>query len=409
MKILFTEGSSVSARQALYCLGPRHTIDILDPAPFCQCRFSRFVRKWYRCPSFSREPETYLSFLIERLRAERYDVLLPTHEQVFLLARFRDELRRYTALALPPAAVLDQMLSKACFVRVLAELGLPCPPTEIVRDRAGLLRTAKFPGFVKLAYSTAGEGVRLVRDAAELTRVAAEFDRRGWLDGSAEILVQRPATGNKRAVTAVLQHGRLVASHCVQSCAIGVGGSGMAEVSVAHPEAIAPLERIGAHFQWHGAICLEYFHDPASGRIELIECNPRVAQSSNAWLSGVNLCEQLVEVSLDRQVSPLSPGRVGVHSHQGFLVLMAKALEGTGRPALLGEIARWWRGRGLYQDSQDELTRPREDWLSIVPAAAVALLLVARPGAAKGLVTRTVNNYSLHQTAVEAMRRVKIL
>jgi len=407
LKILLTDGSSASALQALYGLGPRHTIDILDPAPFCQCRFSRYVRRWYRCPSYSREPEAYLAFLIDRLRAERYDVLLPTHEQVFLLARFRDELSRYAGLALPAFEALDQMMSKASFTRLLAELGLPYPPTNIVRDRAGLLASDAFPFYAKLAYSTAGEGVRYVADADQLRRVVDDFEAAGWLDGRAEILVQTPAVGSKRAVTGVFQHGRLVASHCVETRAIGVGGSGMAEVGVSHAEAMEPLTRLGTHLQWHGAVCLEYFYDPAAGEVRFIECNPRLAQSANAWLSGVNLGQQLVDVSLARQVSPLPPGRIGVRSHQGFLVLMAAALEGRSRWRLLTEIGRIWAGRGLYEDSQDELTRPREDWLSAVPATAVSLLLLAWPRAAKRLVTRTVNNYSLHQTAVEAMRGLR--
>ncbi len=406
LKILLTEGSSISARQVLYGLGSRHIIDIVDPARFCQCRFSRYVRRWYRCPVFSREPEAYLSFLLDRLRAEHYDVLLPTHEQVLLLAYFRDELRRYTGLALPDAEAVDHLMSKANFVRLLAKLELPYPATEIVRDRAGMLHSRPFPFFVKLAYSTAGEGVRFVPDADRLQQIGDEFERAGWLDGRAEILIQTPAAGDKRAVTAVFQHGVLVASHCVQSKAIGVGGSGMAEVSVAHGEVAEPLRQVGSKLNWHGAICLEYFYDPVADQVQFIECNPRIAQSSNAWLSGVNLAEQLVQVSLDRPVAPLVPGRVGVHSHEGFLILMAKALEGASRRALLGEIGQSWLRRGLYRDSQDELTRPGDDWLSFLPALGVSLLLLARPGAAGWLVTRTVNNYSLHQTAVEAIRRL---
>jgi hypothetical protein len=181
----------------------------------------------------------------------------------------------------------------------------------------------------------------------------------------------------------------------------------MAEVSVAHPEVAEPLRRVASHFQWHGAICLEYFFNPRSGQVQFIECNPRLAQSINAWFSGVNLAEQLVQVSLDRPVEPLPPGRVGVHSHQGFLVLMAKALEGAGRLRLLGELGRSWLRRGLYRESHNELTRLRDDWLSVLPGLGVSLLLLAWPGAARWLVTRTVNNYSLHQTAVEAIRRLR--
>lgn len=404
MKILLTEGSSASCRQALWGLGRNHEVDILDPSPLCQCRFSRLVRRWYRCPSFSREPRAYLAFLVDRLRRGHYDVLLPTHEQVYLLARFQEELRQYAALAVPSFEAIELMMGKASFIRVLDQLGLPYPATRIVRDRPGLLEATTFPCFVKLAFSTAGEGVRAIGDRQQLERCADEFQAAGWLDGNAEILVQAPAVGRKRAATAIARHGRILASHCVETRAVGVGGSGMAEVGVDHQEIIQPLQRIAEHFQWHGAICIEYFFEPETGRVELLECNPRIAQSGNAWLSGLNLAELLVDVSLDRPVEPPAPARLGVRSHQGFLVLMAAALNGAGRGELLREIIRARRGKGLYRDSENELSRLGDDWLSVVPATAVSALLVAYPKAAQTLVRRTVLNYSLHQTAVEAMR-----
>ncbi len=407
LTILFTEGSSTSARQALYALGPRHTIDILDPARLCQCRFSRYVRRWYRCPSYSREPEAYLEFLFERLQAGRYDVLLPTHEQVFLLARFRQALLGRAGLALPAFESVDRLMNKATFARLLEELGLPYPATEMVVDRAGLLRPRDFPLYVKVAYSTAGQGVRLVQDRAELEAAADQLAETGFLDGRTELLVQRPARGIKRGATAVFQRGQLASAHCEESRAIGVGGSSMAKVSVEHPEMLEHLRRLGEHLQWHGALCVEYFYEASTGRVEFIECNPRIGETATAWLSGANLCEQLVQVSLDRTVAPLPPGRAGVRTHQGFLVLTARALEGAGRCRLLAEVGRAWTGRGLYRDAQNELTRPGDDWLSVLPWLGVSLLLLARPGAAQWLVTNTVNNYSLHQAAVEVMRTLR--
>ena len=46
MKVLFTEGSSLTAREFLSVLGPAgHWIEVLDPSPACLCRFSRWTRK----------------------------------------------------------------------------------------------------------------------------------------------------------------------------------------------------------------------------------------------------------------------------------------------------------------------------------------------------------------------------
>src|SRR4051812_36002702 len=118
LKILLTEGSSISSRQLLYDLGPNHTIDILDPSRLCLSRFSRYVRKWYRCPSFGKDPHGFLKCLSERLRAEAYDVLLPPHDEVFLIARVREALEKFVALAIPDFDLIERLQSKLQFLKI---------------------------------------------------------------------------------------------------------------------------------------------------------------------------------------------------------------------------------------------------------------------------------------------------
>jgi predicted ATP-grasp superfamily ATP-dependent carboligase len=406
LKILLTEGSSTSARQTLYALGPRHTIDVLDSARLGQGRFSRYVRRWYRCPSFSKDPEGYLASLTERLLTGEYDVLFPPHEEAFLLARFRESLGRYAGLALPDFDALDRLMSKAKFIRLLDEVGLPHPASTMVHTREELERVRDLPCYVKVAYSTAGCGVRLVRNVSQLREVADEFEQAGWLSGRNEIVIQQPAVGIKGGMTGIYQSGRLVGFHGCESRAIGVGGSSMAQLGKTLSKVAEDMRRLGAYLNWHGAMSVEYFYEAATGQLQYYECNPRIGETVNALLSGANLCEQLVQISLGRQVEPLPQGREGVRTHQGFLILVAKALEGAGRLKLAAELFRMWTGRGLCRASEDELTRPREDWLSVFPALGVSLLLLAWPRAAPRLVKQTVENYSLHQTSVEAIRRL---
>ena len=153
-KILMTEGSSLSARQSLYALGPWHTIDVFDPSALCQGRFSRYVRRWYRCPNFAKQPEDFLRFLVERLQDESYDVLLPTHEQVYLLSKYRDSFSKHVGLALPEFSSLQRMQDKAQFMHLLDELELPHPETAYVTTRSELERPWQFPCYIKLAHST---------------------------------------------------------------------------------------------------------------------------------------------------------------------------------------------------------------------------------------------------------------
>src|SRR5207245_1999108 len=93
---------------------------------------SRHVRWCHRCPPFAADPAGYLRTLLDVLRSGRHDVLLPVHDQVFLVARFRDLLADRVGLAVPEFEALAQVQSKASFSRLLDALGLPQPPTQIV-------------------------------------------------------------------------------------------------------------------------------------------------------------------------------------------------------------------------------------------------------------------------------------
>ena len=244
--MLLTEGSSLSARQAVYALGRcGFQIDICDPKPFlCQAHISRYVGLCYRCPSFTSNPLGYVRFLSRRLRRGAYDVLLPVHDQAYLLARFREPLRRLAGLAVPEFTAMERLQSKAEFLRLLVELNLPHPKTVLVRDRPALERACSYPCYIKLPYSTAGCGVWYVAGPEDLRPVADLLEKKGLLDGSHQVLVQQPAPGVLGVVQCVFQHGRLVGGHCYITRATGVGGSAAARQSVHHPLVLEHLTRL---------------------------------------------------------------------------------------------------------------------------------------------------------------------
>ncbi len=405
LEVLLSEGSSTSARQTLYGLGRAYRIDVLDPAGVTLCRFSRNVRRWYRCPSCAKTPLDYLRFLGHRLRANRYDVLLPTHEQAYLLARVRDQLQKYVGLALPPFDVFDRMQDKAKFVRLLDELGLPYPATTIVSTRKQLQGSWEYPCYLKLAHGTAGNAVARLEHADDMQQMADRLEREGAFDGDGEALVQQPAVGALAVIQAVFQQGRLVGSHCTQGLVQGVGGAPVSRISVSHPAVVEHIRRLGAHLQWHGPLFVEYFYDESTGGVQYLEANPRIGETLNATICGVDLCGQVIQVSLDEPVEPLPAGRIGIRSHQSMTILLAAALQGATRRRLLAELARQMSGRGLYRDSQDELARFGDDWPSVLPLAGVAAQLLMAPRLADRIVRQTVNNYSLPAAAAAAIRK----
>jgi predicted ATP-grasp superfamily ATP-dependent carboligase len=403
LRILFTEGSSVSAREALYDLGGRHSVDVLDPSRLCQCRFSRLARRVYRCPRFAADPCGYLKFLSARLAVGNYDVLLPLHDEIYLLSRVRTELAKRVAVAMADFPTVAVLQSKLRFLELARELELPCPETLVCSDPNELTRWAKYPAYLKLDVGTAGQTVRLVHDRGEVDRALDDFDERGWWRTGDPILLQQPGRGEQGVVRGIFNSGRLVGAHATALRVRGVGGSAVVREGVDEPIVLEHLRRIGERIGWHGALFGEYFLDGERGVPQFIEFNPRIGDSANAAFSGLDLMQQWVDVALGRDVDRTLP-RSGVWTHASILILMSKAMEGASRRELQQEIGRQLRAAGDYQHSHDELTRPRVDWLSVLPYAWVAGRLLFRPEAASRMVHDTVKNYALSTDAAARIR-----
>jgi hypothetical protein len=141
LHLLVSGGSSTSAREAITILGVSGDhVEVCDPTAWCLSRFSRFVRKFHRCPGLRTDPAGYLAFVERLIESGRFDVLLPTHEQGFLFAHVQQRLQGRIGLALPGFDSYRTAHSKAGFSRLLDRLALPRPPTRIVTSAQACAR-----------------------------------------------------------------------------------------------------------------------------------------------------------------------------------------------------------------------------------------------------------------------------
>jgi len=94
-KILLSEGSSLSSREAITALGlAGHRVELVSSDPMCLGRFSRFVSRLHPAPASGADPDGYLAAVLEAVTNSRIDALLPVHEQAYLFAAARKSLPR---------------------------------------------------------------------------------------------------------------------------------------------------------------------------------------------------------------------------------------------------------------------------------------------------------------------------
>jgi len=403
MRILLSEGSSTSAREAVTLLGRSgHHVEICDPDPHCIARFSRFVRKFHRCPGMGVDPQGYVAFMRELVATRRFDVLLPIHEQGLALAKVREALTPHVAIALPAFAAYQQALSKAGFSRLLSELGIPQPRTQLIGTPGQALARDDFPLALKSAIGTASRGVWIVRNGDELRAAVAQMREDQAFDDA--VLVQEYIDAPVEHAQAVFGEGRILGMHAYRQVARGAGGGDAIKESVHQPEVAEHLAVIGRHLDWHGALSVDYLAAETPAGIFYIDCNPRLVEPVNAMLAGHDLLDLLLKVTTGAQPAPLAPGRPGVRSHLAIQALLGCALRTRSRPALMRECWRLATGSGPYRGSQEELTPLRWDWPSVAPTVVLAHWLLANPGAAETMAGKRWGDHLLNPESVRLIR-----
>ena len=403
LRILLSEGSSTSAREAITILGlAGHHVEVCDPSPWCLARYSRFIRKFHRCPRLRTDPAGFLRFVERLLAARHFDVLLPTHEQGFLFARVEGRIKGHVGVALPEFESYRAVHSKAGFNRLLDELDLPQPPTRIVTSDDELRDAIRFPSVVKTSVGTASRGVWFVRDESDLNIALYELDSsHGFAD---EVLVQDLITGTTEKAQSVFCRGELIGFHAYRQVAAGVGGGEAIKESVDRPAMRGFIERIGRHLGWHGALSVDYIMPLDSATPLLIDCNPRLVEPFNAYRAGTDLVEILLGVSLGETPLVLPESRAGTRTHLAMQALLGVASREGTRRDVIWEAWQLLKETGPYVGSAEELTPVRLDWPSAVPLAITAAMLLASPKLANQLAR---GGFGAHLLDVGSIRTIE--
>jgi hypothetical protein len=404
LRVLVSEGSSTSAREAITILGlSGHRIEVCDPNPCALARFSRFVEKFHRCPGLRDDPAGYLVFVEKLLAAEHFDVLLPIHEQGFLLARVGQRLLDRVGLALPDFENYRIAHGKAGFSRLLDRLGLPQPATRILTSASELHDAIRFPCLIKTSVGTASRGVWLVRNADDLELALHDLNTSGAF--ADEVLVQEWVAGATEKAQAVFCRGRLVGFHAYRQIVAGAGGGDAIKQSVSRPKLRAHVAVIGETLAWHGALSVDCILRDDDDTPLLIDCNPRLVEPMSAYLVGVDLIGLLLQISQGETPAALPESRAGVRTHLAMQALLGCALRGGTRRDIIGEGWGLSVGREPYAESTEELTPMRLDWISAIPLAMTATALLVTPKLAVTLARRGWGAHLLDLNSIRLIER----
>lgn len=273
MRVLVTGARMFFALDEIRKLGDLgHEVLAADAFSAAPGLHSRDVTERFVVPPPATEPLGFVGAVRDIVRSHDVDLVLPQFEEVFYLAKHRDELDEGTEWFLSPFDVMARLHDKAGFVSLVHDLGLPVAESVTARSddelRAAVDRFGAY--FARPAFSRGG--VELLTNEGPL---AGDVDPSTVHPTSANPWVVQPFVhGTDLCSFSVVHHGRVTGHVAYQHPKTIEHAGGIEFLSIDAPETLAAAQAIAAATGYHGQISFDYLRDD-DGTCWMVECNPR--------------------------------------------------------------------------------------------------------------------------------------
>ena len=270
-------------------------------------RPSRAIARNYRVPPPNRAPDAYLQALCAILCREKIDLLLPTCEELFWVARGRAQLSAHCAIFAEGIEHLRQLHDKGAFAALARTYGLAVPKTVVLttphelhalaaRDWDGMAEVVLKPAYSRFATKTLLppplRGEQMPTNAGVTQAAFAQALHQ--IRPTSPWVAQQCIRGRQFCTYSVVHAGQLAAhtTYAVdfRAGAASEGGPAIVFQHLEHEAILAWVRRFVEQNQLSGQIAFDFIEPAVNACGEgdncpgvfAIECNPRTT-------SGVHL------------------------------------------------------------------------------------------------------------------------
>jgi predicted ATP-grasp superfamily ATP-dependent carboligase len=330
------------------------TADFLRPS---MSFFSRYSQTHFIYPSPYDQPEQFVTALIRAVQETECNVLMPTYDETYVVARYQDMLSPYARVPIP---TYDQIMAVHCkdnLMRVGATLGICVPQTFIpldIQDLTYVLDTFQFPVVLKPIKGAGGWGMKQVDSKEELADTYQKQLKELNLDS---LMIQEYIPGSVYGTAMLFNHGQLRAqfSHKVLRAFSAGGGTPTVRIGVKFPEMETALQKLLVHLNWHGVCQADFIRHSETGTPYLLDANPRFWGSLfGAVASGVNFPFLLYKMALEGDIEPVLDYHIGIKTRwfwgdaRGLLDKIS--VSKTGRIKAILEFLKLYERNMFYDD-----------------------------------------------------------
>lgn len=372
MKILIPESQSRNVLAAVRSLGRAgHHIVLATPRKEgCRASLlrhrSRYVSKAVNLLSPHISPEAFFHDILDLVRHEAIDVLLPfTHGTVLPVSYYKGSLARYTHVPIIDYSTLRYAHDKLETLKLARSLQVATPITFHPNDSDELRALSEHIPYPCLVQARQGCGVgTTIQFASNFQQLIAGYEiihhqeSTPPVDDYSQPMIQEYVPGQIHDAVFLYSHGSCRAA-LTQERVITYpvqGGPGAVNKTTSNPELLDLGRRLLDALGWHGPAQVEFKLDPRDGEYKLLEINPKFwGTLPLAMEAGIDFAQMACKLAYEGDVPPDFDYRVGV-TYRWLFPSELYSLVQDPTPSRLWQFLQFWNPDTHYDiDVRDPL------------------------------------------------------
>lgn len=309
------------------------TVYAVDSVPFALGFYTKWVEKYEVIPAAKQETTKFIHRLIDLIQRYEIDLLIPTCEEIFYIAQYKEELEAYTSVFCESIARLAGLHHKYQFIELAKSFGLQVPATNLCTDKRLLKdvdnKIAK-PVFSRFSTNV----VKLDNQNIDKLHINT---KNPWV-------IQDYIEGTEFCSYSIVKEGELLA-HAVYESKFHAGDGATIQFQSVYHEAINSwVTSFVKNFKFSGQIAFDFRVNP-SGEVFAIECNPRLT-------SGIHLFRNrsLVQAFFGQGDKILKPQEEPMKMTLPILLYLLPNIRKNGVTSTLQTL---FQGKDIVWDKED--------------------------------------------------------
>ncbi|HLW31447.1 MAG TPA: ATP-grasp domain-containing protein [Aequorivita sp.] len=286
---------------------------------FCDTKMSygyhtRYAHARVICPSTQKETTNFHNFFLDYLDKEGLDVAVPMNDySAKYLSENKTLLQAMVKFSVPDFPVFMKGYDKNQLMQVCSENNLPHPKSLDISTlkKGDEPLDFNFPALIKPNETTGARGFKKVASFEDLWNhyrtIYNEF-------GDCHLQEFIPQGGMQYKVQILMKDKKVVNSTVIEKHRYYPinGGSSCFNRTIVKDELVEVCTKALQIIEWEGFADFDLIEDPRSGKIQIMEINPRVPACIKASvISGVDFPRSIVDLSLNNplEIYNYKPGK----------------------------------------------------------------------------------------------------